>query len=112
LTDQERIAVRALQDKKAQNIILILLGNSADWARSLVICDAPVEVHRRALRDAVEEALTEAGLWRPEVCHCEVTESWILMDLGETIINIFSTQARHYYDLERTWGEKNNIFRF
>jgi ribosome-associated protein len=108
----ERLVVQALREKKAQNIVLILLGESADWARSLVICDAPVEIHRRALRDSIEDTLQKAGLWRSGDDHSEDAESWTLMDLGDTIVNIFSTQARLYYDLERTWGEPNTTFRF
>lgn len=112
LTERERITIEALRQKKAQNIAIIFLSGLVDWARSLVICDAPVDVHRLALRDAVEESLDKAGLWDSNTCHSEVTDSWILMDLGDTIVNIFSTPARDYYDLERIWGEENNVFYF
>ncbi|MHA2641447.1 MAG: ribosome silencing factor [bacterium JZ-2024 1] len=112
LSDLERTAIEALRQKKARRIVLIMLGDTADWARSIIICDAPVEVHRRALREAVEQSLDTAGLWDPHTCHSESTESWTLIDLGETIVNIFSTQARGYYDLERTWSEDSNTFYF
>lgn len=34
---------------------------------------------------------------------------WILIDLGDVVINIFDTKTRSFYDLELLWGDAPRI---
>ncbi|MBV8782437.1 MAG: RsfS/YbeB/iojap family protein, partial [Phycisphaerae bacterium] len=36
-------------------------------------------------------------------------DSWILVDLIDVIVHLFSTQARLYYDFENLWGDARRV---
>ena len=54
--------------------------------------------------DAVEEALTKEG-FEPKQVEGSRNSSWILMDYGDVIINVFDEENRLFYDLERIWRD-------
>ena len=31
--------------------------------------------------------------------------SWVLMDCGDVVVHLFNPPARHFYQLERLWGD-------
>jgi ribosome-associated protein len=36
-------------------------------------------------------------------------ESWILVDFVDVVLHLFSTEARHYYDLDGLWGDAKRV---
>jgi ribosome-associated protein len=36
-------------------------------------------------------------------------ENWILIDCVDVVVHLFSTDARHYYDLENLWGDGQRV---
>ncbi len=58
--------------------------------------------------DAVDEKLTETG-HRAKQIEGNRSSSWILMDYGDIIIHIFSSEDRLFYDLERIWRDGASI---
>lgn len=35
--------------------------------------------------------------------------SWVLVDFGDVVVHLFQEDPRHYYDLERLWGDAPRI---
>jgi ribosome-associated protein len=58
----------------------------------------------RGLADYLREELDKKGLDHNGVEGYQEGE-WVLLDLGEIIVHIFSETAREFYDLERLWGD-------
>jgi ribosome-associated protein len=58
----------------------------------------------RALLDTLDKDLAAEGA---RVLHEEGTaeSGWVLLDYGDVIVHLFSTDQRHYYDLEELWSE-------
>ena len=103
------VAVNALNDKKASNISAIQVGTLTVIADYFIIATATSSTHVRALADAVEEKLSEAG-FEPNHVEGKAT-GWILLDYLGVIIHIFTRDTRDYYNLDRMWddGTKLNL---
>lgn len=69
-----------------------------------LICSADSERQLRAIRDFVEEILSENG-FKPFSSEGEGTLRWILMDYSDLIVHIFKKDIREFYGLERLWGD-------
>ena len=99
-----KMAVKALDSKKALDIKVIKIQDISAIADYFVIATGTSSTHVKALADEVEAQLDEAGI---SVCHVEGyrSNSWILLDYVDVVVHVFSDEAREYYDLERLWQD-------
>jgi ribosome-associated protein len=99
-----KMAVKALDSKKALNIKVIKIQDISAIADYFVIATGTSSTHVKALADEVEAQLDEAGI---SVSHVEGyrSNSWILLDYVDVVVHVFSDEAREYYDLERLWQD-------
>lgn len=98
------LVVDALDDMKAQNITeLDVRGRTSvtDW---MIIATGTSNRHVAAVAGNVEEKSKHAGL-RPNGTEGRAASDWVLIDLGDVVVHVMTDQARHFYDLERLWGE-------
>ncbi len=58
----------------------------------------------RALAESVSE-FVKAKYRLPVRTEGESGEGWILLDLGDIIVHIFSPEQRNYYKLEDLWSQ-------
>ncbi len=99
-----RIAYAALDDKKAEDIKVIEIGDITIIADYFVIANGTNSSQVQALVDNVEEALGRKG-YNPKRIEGVRSASWILMDYGDVVVHIFSKEDRLFYDLERIWRD-------
>ena len=99
-----KMAVKALDSKKALDIKVIKIKDISAIADYFVIATGTSSTHVKALADEVEAQLDEAGI---RVSHVEGyrSNSWILLDYVDVVVHVFSDEAREYYDLERLWQD-------
>ena len=99
-----KMAVKALDSKKALDIKVIKIQDISAIADYFVIATGTSSTHVKALADEVEAQLDEAGI---SVSHVEGyrSNSWILLDYVDVGVHVFSDEAREYYDLERLWQD-------
>ena len=99
-----KLAVAALEDRKAEDVTVIDISEISPIADYFIIANGTNQNQLQAMRDAADEALYKA---RVKVQQIEGNQSstWILMDYGDIIIHIFSKEDRLFYDLERTWRD-------
>lgn len=102
--DYCKIAVAALEDKKAEDIKVIDIRDISPIADFFIIADGSNQNQIQAMRDAADEALNKAGLKVKQV-EGNSSSTWILMDYSDIIIHIFSKEDRLFYDLERVWRD-------
>jgi len=110
MTSQEycKIAVKALEDKKAEDVKVIDIREISPIADFFIIADGMNQNQIQAMRDAVDEALYKADLKVRQV-EGNQSSTWILMDYNDIIIHIFSKEDRLFYDLERIWKDGKEI---
>jgi len=91
--------VRLLEEKKAEDIVVLDVSKLTNIADYFVIASANSGVHARALAEYITESLKKEGI-SPD--HVEGLENayWILIDLLDIIVHIFQKEWREYYDLE------------
>lgn len=99
-----KLAVKALKDKKGEDIRVIDIQGVSVLADYFIIASGSNASQVQAMADNVAEELYKAG---HEQKHVEGyhTANWILMDYGDIIVHVFSQEDRLFYDLERIWRD-------
>ena len=99
-----QIACKAIDDKKGQDIKVIDIHNVSVIADYFVIASGTNSNQVQAIVDNVEEQLGRAGFEAKQI-EGNRNSSWILMDYGDVIVNVFDEENRLFYDLERIWRD-------
>lgn len=99
-----RIAVNALEDKKAEAIHIIDISEVSTLADYFIIANGTNRSQIQTLSDHVEEALGRAGLPLKQTEGYE-SANWILMDYRDIVVHIFDKENRLFYDLDRIWRD-------
>ena len=99
-----KLAIEALEDKKAEDIRIIDISEVSEVADYFIIANGNNKSQVQALCDNVTEKLGRAGypLKQSEGYH---TANWILLDFGDVIVHVFDKENRLFYNLERIWRD-------
>lgn len=103
-----KLALEALEDKKAEDLRVIDISEVSVIADYFVIAGGSSRSQIQALCDNVEEKLGRAGLPMKQVEGYD-TANWILMDFGDIIVHVFDKENRLLYDLERLWRDGRQV---
>ena len=106
--EMTKLAIKALEDKKANDIRIIDIQNISVIADYFIIASGSNKNQVQAMVDNVSEMLGRAG-YEPRQVEGYATASWILMDYNDIIVHIFSEEDRLFYDLERIWRDGKQI---
>lgn len=106
--EMTKLAIAALEDKKAEDIRVIDIAEVSVLADYFIIASGSNRSQIQALADNVEESLHRAGHPVKQVEGYE-SANWILLDLGDIIVHIFDNENRLFYDLERIWRDGKPI---
>ena len=95
------IIVKTLEAKLADDINVIKLEDSS-VADYFVVATGNSINQTRALADYIEEALAKEGY---EVLSNEGLREgeWILIDVSDVIVHIFTQKQREFYDIDNLW---------
>lgn len=99
-----KLAYKALDEKKGEDIKVIDISEISVLADYFIIANGTNDSQVRALVESVEEELDKAGF---EVKQREGygLGSWVLLDFGSIIVHVFDKENRLFYDLERIWRD-------
>jgi ribosome-associated protein len=103
-----KIAIEALEDKKAQDIKVIDISEVSVIADYFIIAGGSNRSQIQALSDNVDEKLGRAGFPCKQIEGYD-SANWILQDFGDVIVHIFDSENRLLYDLERIWRDGKQI---
>lgn len=102
--EMTRIAIEALEDKKAEDIRVIDISEVSVIADYFIIAEGGSRSQIQALCNNVMEKLGRAGFPEKQTEGYN-TANWILIDFGDVIVHIFDKENRLLYDLERIWRD-------
>ena len=108
LPHQVQRAVRAAEDKKASDLVVLDLRKAAGFTDFFLICTGGNARQIHAIADAVVDVLGEEGV---KPAHVEGYErsGWVLLDYFDFIVHIFGPETRAFYALERLWGNADRF---
>lgn len=101
-------AVRVLDEKKAKGLKLLHVTGQTVLADYFVICSGTSRTAINSLSGELEMKLAEDGI-RPARTEGIGDGSWVLMDYHSVIVHIFSADARKFYNLEKLWGDAEEV---
>ena len=98
------LAALAQAEKKAENIVVINVGEVCNFTEYFVICTGLSTLQFRAISDNIQKKLKSIG-YRPFHIDGETSPNWLVLDYDDVIVHIFNPDARSYYELERLWAD-------
>lgn len=98
-----RLAVSALDDIKARDIVCLKVTELTPMADFMVIATGNSSTHVKALADEVIHQVKEAG-GTVRSTEGKLQAEWVLVDLGSVIVHIMLAPARALYSLEDLWN--------
>lgn len=98
------LAVKAADDKRAENIIALNMHGLSLVADYFLICHGNSEKQVQAIAREIKDKADENGV---NVKRLEGFDEarWVLVDLGDVVAHVFHKDERLYYNLERLWGD-------
>lgn len=100
--------VKALDNKKAQDIQVIKIDDLSPIADYFVIATGSSTTQVKALADEVDYQMSQAKI-EPKRVEGYQSATWILLDYGDVVVHVFFSQARDFYSLERLWSDGQNL---
>ena len=102
-----KIVVETLQDKKAENLVVLDVRKLVNYTDFFIIATGNSTTHAQTLADAVGKLLKkpEEGLKTEN----DPQANWLLIDGGDFVLHVFQPNARKFYGLEELWEDANRI---
>lgn len=97
-----KIAVEALEEVKALDIVVIDVKEKTSITDFMVIASGSSSRQVKALIDNVFDKCKEQGV-RPIGSEGLEAGEWALLDLGDIVVHVMLPTTRQFYDLERLW---------
>lgn len=103
-----RLAAKAASEKKAEDVVAIRVGEILVVTDYFLIATGANDRQVKAIGDAVEDVLREAGV-KPIGREGEPELKWLLLDYGDFVVHVFQPSERDFYRLERLWGDAPRV---
>ena len=101
----QRIIVDALEDVKAQEIVVFDTEEMSALFERVIIASGTSNRQTKALAASVRDKVKEAGYVKPRI-EGEDNGEWIIVDCGSVVAHVMQPTIRSYYNLEEIWGDK------
>lgn len=90
-------------DKKGDAFTVLDVSGRTILADTFAVVTGRSKVQTRAIADSVIEAVRRDGFGVARV-EGYADGAWILIDLGDVIVHVFTPEQRTFYNLERLWS--------
>ncbi len=104
-----RHIVDIVEERKAEDIVLLDLRPDQVIADFFVICNGDNERHLRALEGYVRDEVKREHQVKPYSVDGNPESGWIVLDYGDVVVHIFSEIQRHFYDIEEFWSHDSKV---
>lgn len=103
-----KLVHQALDDAKAQDIVLLDVRKVAYFTDYMAIATGTSNRHVQSIADKVVDKLRENGRRATGVEGVKQGD-WVLIDFGELVVHVMRAQTRDFYNLEKLWSEGKRI---
>lgn len=99
-----------MEEKKAEDIVLIDIRDVAIFTDFFVICSATSDRMIRALVNTAEDTLISKFKVKGKVMGSP-GNGWVAVDFTDIVLHVFSPKQRGYYQLEELWSNGKTLLR-
>ncbi len=100
--------IEVISKTKATNVCKIDISKTSSLADYFVIATGSSSTSVNAIADFIEVELKKFGVM-PLRRNGRLGESWVVVDYGNVICHFFDDETREFYNLEKLWGQSNNL---
>lgn len=95
----------AADSKKADDIVLLDVGDILGIADTFIIASAPNTRLVRTVAEEIERVVKERYGIGPLRVEGIRELQWVLLDYGDVVAHVFTSETRHFYDIERLYRD-------
>jgi len=107
--EQARRIAALAQEKLAEDVVILDMRPACSYTDFFVICTGRNARQTKAIWDEVHERLKHEGRILPRRVEGTSEGSWIIGDYLDTVLHVFTPEARDYYRLEDLWGDVPSV---
>ncbi len=104
--DIRQLIIEGIQERKGRDITIVDMdkvdGTTID---RFIICQGNSSMQVTAIADSIREYLLEKARVKPYNYDGYRNAQWIVIDYGDTLVHVFTREARQYYNLEELWSD-------
>lgn len=93
-----------LEKNKIKNVLTFNLEGKSPLVKKLVVGTYPNEKSCRTLALEIKNQL-ELLMEKEIGFEGEFPAEWVVFDLGDIVVELFTEEKRTYYNLEKLWGD-------
>ena len=100
--------MHALEEKKAENIVLMDLRGISVFTDYFVLCSGTSDRMLRSILKTAKDAMQVQFDIKGKI-EGNPSNGWIAVDFGSFVLHIFSPDQRSFYDLEGLWSDGKTL---
>lgn len=103
-----KVAVKAADDKRAEDIVALDMRHVSLLADYFVIMHAGSERQVEAIVDEIQNKVEALGNVHGHV-EGKKGSKWVLIDFKDVVVHVFVEEERHFYNLEKLWADAPQV---
>ncbi len=98
-----------LEDHKVRDVMVMDLSAECSWTDCFVIGTVTSVAHLRGVVHQIWSIINELGLEVANRHKSPGDDGWELIDCGDIIIHLMSSELREFYNLEKLWKKTEQL---
>lgn len=103
-----QFCARIGDDNRGKDILLLDLRKATSLVDYFVIITATSRRQSHAIAEEIDQEMKRRGELKLGMEGSEEGR-WVLIDYGDFVVHVFSTEARDFYALEEVWGDADRL---
>jgi ribosome-associated protein len=98
-------AANLVESKNARDIVILDMRGLVSYTDYLVVCTGQTPRQTKAIAEELRTRMKRDHGVLPRRVEGEREGDWVLVDLLDAVVHIFTPEARDFYRLDRLWRE-------
>jgi ribosome-associated protein len=103
------VAARAAASKTLESTLVLDVSELLGITDAFVVTSGTNPRQIRTIAEEVERKVRDGGGGSPKRVEGRDDLRWVLLDYGDFVVHVFSSEARDHYALERLWADAPRV---